>query len=184
MSEGPPPKGWTEAQLKLAREEWDAGTPTGQIARKVGVSKNSLIGVAHRRKFPPRPSPIRVRTSTGELVPVVPVKGRSPGSYAVPKKPLPPWPPDPAPQQAVVEVKMDSAPESPSPAPEKARPVLARLNPPLAGIAPHRECQWPLGEPGRPGFKLCGATRVSGARYPYCAEHYELAVERKKETTE
>lgn len=40
---------------------WDCGFSASQIAADLGVTKNSVIGLAHRHGFPPRPSPIRRR---------------------------------------------------------------------------------------------------------------------------
>lgn len=43
-----------------ARALWHEGLSTAKIGRKLGVSKNVIVGVAHRNEgFPARPSPIR-----------------------------------------------------------------------------------------------------------------------------
>lgn len=48
-----------------------------------------------------------------------------------------------------------------------------RLN--CEAVAPirHRECQWPLGEPRDPGFRLCGVQIPRGK--PYCPAHSAVA---------
>jgi hypothetical protein len=46
--------------IGLARQLWERGLPTVQIARELGVTKNTIIGLARRNGFPARPSPIRV----------------------------------------------------------------------------------------------------------------------------
>lgn len=48
----------TTAFIERARDLWDEGLTANQIARRLGVSRNVVIGVAHRRHFPARVSPI------------------------------------------------------------------------------------------------------------------------------
>ncbi len=50
---------WTEAQIADLKRLWIAGHSTSQIGTVLGVSKNAVIGKAHRIKLPARPSPIR-----------------------------------------------------------------------------------------------------------------------------
>ena len=49
---------WTEAQIADMKRLWTAGQSTSQIGTVLGVSKNAVIGKAHRLKLPARPSPI------------------------------------------------------------------------------------------------------------------------------
>lgn len=50
---------WTEAQIVDLKRLWAAGQSTSQIGTALGVSKNAVIGKAHRLKLPARASPIR-----------------------------------------------------------------------------------------------------------------------------
>jgi len=50
---------WTEAQIADLKRLWIAGQSTSQIGTVLGVSKNAVIGKAHRLKLPARASPIR-----------------------------------------------------------------------------------------------------------------------------
>jgi GcrA cell cycle regulator len=54
---------WTEAQIADLKRLWTAGHSTSQIGTVLGVSKNAVIGKAHRIKLPARPSPIRHSSS-------------------------------------------------------------------------------------------------------------------------
>lgn len=38
---------------------WESGHPVAEIGRRLGVTKDTIIGVAHRNNFPSRPSPIK-----------------------------------------------------------------------------------------------------------------------------
>ena len=50
---------WTETAITDLRRLWDEGHSTAEIGRRLGVSKNAVVGKAHRLELPPRPSPIR-----------------------------------------------------------------------------------------------------------------------------
>jgi GcrA cell cycle regulator len=50
---------WSEKQVRLLKEEWQAGTRTADIADAVGApSRNSVIGKANRLGLTRRPSPL------------------------------------------------------------------------------------------------------------------------------
>lgn len=42
-----------------ARKCWERGLSTAAIGKELGVTKNVIVGVAHRNGFPPRPSPLK-----------------------------------------------------------------------------------------------------------------------------
>ena len=50
---------WTEEWITDLKRLWTAGHSTSYIGRVLGVSKNAVIGKAHRLKLSSRPSPIR-----------------------------------------------------------------------------------------------------------------------------
>lgn len=50
---------WTDERISDLIRLWDAGHSASYIGKVLGVSKNAVIGKAHRLKLPPRPSPIR-----------------------------------------------------------------------------------------------------------------------------
>lgn len=54
---------WTDELVAELIRLWQAGYSASRIGSLLGVSKNAVIGKAHRLKLPPRPSPIR-QTST------------------------------------------------------------------------------------------------------------------------
>ncbi len=49
---------WTPERVAYLTELWSAGLKTILIARKLGLSKNTIVGKAHRLKLARRPSPI------------------------------------------------------------------------------------------------------------------------------
>lgn len=50
---------WTEDAIRGLRVLWDEGHSAAEIRRRLNVSKNSIIGKAHRLELPARPSPLR-----------------------------------------------------------------------------------------------------------------------------
>ncbi|HLB07331.1 MAG TPA: GcrA family cell cycle regulator [Alphaproteobacteria bacterium] len=54
---------WTPERIELVKNLWQEGLTTSAIARKVGVSKNAVVGKVHRLGLPGRESPIRHKPS-------------------------------------------------------------------------------------------------------------------------
>ncbi|CAG4922536.1 unnamed protein product [Acidocella sp. C78] len=50
---------WTDEIVSRLRQLWDEGLSTAEIGRRLNISKNSVVGKAHRLDLPARPSPIR-----------------------------------------------------------------------------------------------------------------------------
>ncbi|HQU05595.1 MAG TPA: GcrA family cell cycle regulator, partial [Acidocella sp.] len=55
---------WSEEIIAKLRALWAEGLSTAEIGRRLNISKNAVVGKAHRLNLPPRPSPIR--RGTGE----------------------------------------------------------------------------------------------------------------------
>ena len=145
---------WTTDAIARLRTLWAEGHPTAEIGRRMGMTKNAVIGKVHRLQLPKRPSPI-CRTAGGPRKPA-PARMRGPtlaplasvaSSVSVP--------PPPAPRQA------------PLPAPTRSY-----------GGRSGRPCCWPLGEPGQPGFRFCDIPTSSSR--PYCTEHADVAYVRPR----
>lgn len=50
---------WTEKLVEQLKQLWTDGLSTAEIGRRLGITKNAVIGKAHRLGLPSRPSPIR-----------------------------------------------------------------------------------------------------------------------------
>ncbi|WP_264997111.1 GcrA family cell cycle regulator, partial [Komagataeibacter xylinus] len=50
---------WTEETIARLRDLWQQGLSTAEIGRQLSVTKNAVVGKAHRLGLKPRPSPIR-----------------------------------------------------------------------------------------------------------------------------
>ena len=138
---------WTSDTIARLRALWDEGHATAEIGRRMGISKNAVVGKAHRLDLPGRESPIR-RGLAGPAAP------RQPRPSRAARPTLPALP--------SVVARPAPAPALPSPPPERRR-----YGP------PGQPCCWPLGEPGTPGFRFCEGGSEQGR--PYCPEHSSLA---------
>lgn len=51
---------WSALRCDVLRALWNTGMSASRIGNEMKISKNSVIGKAHRMKLPPRKSPIPV----------------------------------------------------------------------------------------------------------------------------
>ena len=86
---------WTEEVIGSLRAFWSEGLPTAEIGRRLGLSKNAVIGKAHRLDLPARPSPIR---RPAELAAAAP--RRRSAAIALPPASVLGGAPEPAPDRA------------------------------------------------------------------------------------
>jgi GcrA cell cycle regulator len=113
--------GWTDERIDKLKSLWGQGLTASQIADELGgVSRNAVIGKAHRLGLESRPSPVK----PGEAVPSAPAATAAPTpAPAAPKaEPVAPRQAAPAPRPAPA-VEARPAP-APAPRPEPA-PVAA-----------------------------------------------------------
>ncbi|MBT3361277.1 MAG: global cell cycle regulator GcrA-like protein [Rhodospirillales bacterium] len=54
---------WTETQVAELIRLWNEGLPTSEIGRKLGTTKNAVVGKAHRMGLTKRQSPIRKKAA-------------------------------------------------------------------------------------------------------------------------
>lgn len=150
---------WTDERIEQLRKLWDQGLSASAIGKQLGVSKNAVVGKAHRLKLPARPSPIR----KGSRPPV--------RRMAVLPKPLAtPMARQAAPGQTAERAAPAPAKPSPAPAPASvgraAAPAVGRRGAAARGV---KSCLWPIGDPGTNDFHFCGGEVVPGKSY--CADH-------------
>ena len=165
---------WDDETIGQLRTLWTQGHSTAEIGRRLGVSKNAVVGKAHRLDLDARPSPIRrdVAKPAPErpsLFPRMAGPTLPPLASAVVQSAAPP----PSNIQA-----LRSAPVI-GPRPMTTTPVVSPAPRPIMPSAPIQarrsapSCCWPIGEPGTKTFRFCDDTSVAGK--PYCDEHAKLA---------
>ena len=146
---------WTDEVIDRLKTLWAEGVSTAEIGRRLGVSKNAVVGKAHRLSLEARPSPIR-RGAPGD----------APKRSAVRRVVGPTLP-------AMAPVVADREPVIVAPP-----PVVASPPPVLRAV--HRApggrlvaCCWPIGEPGTRSFRFCDKESLPSK--PYCSAHAALA---------
>jgi len=62
---------WTDERIEKLRKLWDAGLTASQIAKELaeGVTRNAVIGKAHRLGLKSRPSPVKTDSSKAKRAP-------------------------------------------------------------------------------------------------------------------
>jgi len=178
---------WNDETIARLRTLWNEGLSTAEIGRRMGVSKNAVVGKAHRLGLAARPSPIR-RDANGVSTPRPMAPRRVVGPTLPPLgaalphgeevaverpeprllvKAQPASPPSPRPHVAGGAASGGVASIGAVPAAVPVRAVYAPRGTRMAA------CCWPLGEPGTKTFRFCDEEALTGK--PYCADHAQLA---------
>lgn len=149
----------TKKAIANLRDWWpDLSISTGEIGRRLHVSKNAIVGKAHRLRLDPRPSPIIREPKLPSAPPVAPRATLPPlASAARPEWSPPPLHPLPPPRPVIA-----------APPPKVARMVER----PAGRVAP---CCWVtrMGDGRGRLATYCDEPGVPGK--PYCGEHFKLA---------
>ncbi len=187
---------WNDERIAQLRVLWEQGLSASSIGRVLGVTKNAVVGKAHRLKLSSRPSPIRksskppVRRATALARPTLPSTPMVDLSGDASPAPVVGSGPVIGRQEPKVETPAVTA-EATKVEPVKVQPAQAEqakpaLGPSLStqeamvqlGLAPKRvrrspgrvaTCCWPVGDPGESDFHFCGADTLPGKSY--CADH-------------
>ncbi len=147
---------WTDERVALLKQLWGEGKTAAEIAKLMGgVSRNAVIGKAHRLKLSGRVSPVQTNTR--------------PETYSARGLPQP--------------ANQSRRPAARTTAP-KERSYVSPVSPPMVEdympgkgvkLTELREgtCRWPLGDPKDENFRFCGCDSVVGM--PYCEHHARMA---------
>lgn len=180
---------WTDERIASLKQYWEEGRSASQIAEILGegLSRNAVIGKAHRLGLASRPSPLKTgEAKSGEAKAAKPkaepkaAARPTPASSPAPRAETPAEArPAPAPR---AETPAAPAPVAPSPTAFQPAPHIDRSAPatPRAKGARvtlldlnDRICKWPIGHPDEPDFHFCGKPVNPG--FPYCGEHCLVA---------
>lgn len=204
MKEGAATMSWTDERIDRLKELWTQGMTASQIADELGgVSRNAVIGKAHRLGLQSRPSPVKPNEGPGEASPS-PFEPEAETGKAEAE----PEADEGEPETAGIEAEAEPAAAAPSPVPAAPQPQIRSIGPggfvrqapgeqqsPIPPAPPRRLvpakpspeiadktslldlnekiCKWPIGHPGEPDFHFCGAQANPG--FPYCVEHCGVA---------
>ena len=195
---------WTDERIERLKKMWHDGAPASQIADELGgVSRNAVIGKAHRLGLEQRPSPVKpgeekevkkpapVAAAPKAAAPKVEAPKAAPAQAASPAPSgAAPSPAAPQQQPPKTEIQYRSIgpggfirqgpgeQQAPIPPAPPRRLVPAKPSPEVADKTSlldlnDRICKWPMGHPGEPDFHFCGEQANPG--FPYCVQHCGVA---------
>ncbi len=140
---------WTEERVAALRSLWTDGNTASEVSRRLGVTRNAVIGKVHRLGLGGRQAPAAPRAIATQPARRI----RTPGDWSGSAPPT-----AAAPYRPKFVESSDLAPTS----------NLLALN--------AHSCRWPIGHPTDPEFGFCGRDRQDNASY--CAEHRKVALRR------
>ncbi|HEX8448084.1 MAG TPA: GcrA family cell cycle regulator [Allosphingosinicella sp.] len=124
---------WTDERIDRLKELWTQGNTASQIADELGgVSRNAVIGKAHRLGLQSRPSPVKPNEGIGESSPS-------------------PFEPEPQAENPV-EAEIEAEPEAAAPEPEAAERIEPPAAPEEPAVAPPAAPQPQIRSIGPGGF--------------------------------
>src|SRR5215472_11261300 len=139
---------WTSEQIELLKTHFDAGLSCAQIARRIGMTRNAVIGKLNRLGLS-RPKSAIAKQPERKVSDLFrrqrPLVHKVVGATALRAEP---W----------VEVGETLV----------ANPQRCSLLD-LTDV----KCRWPIGDPGSASFGFCGRDQVRGLSY--CATHARMA---------
>lgn len=138
--------GWTDEKVEQLRELWAQGLTANEIAKKLDVTKNAIVGKVHRLCLTARPSPIKSKGAEPEIAEQTVIE---------------------TPEVVAESVSVEA--EQPKVEPKKETETG---NVKLVNLDSHT-CRWPIGDPRDDDFCFCGKKVRSGQTY--CDEHSMMA---------
>ena len=165
--------GWTEQQIQTLKQMWGHGHSASEIAVHMGngMSRNAIIGKAHRMKLSAGLASTTKGTVTvgGQRYNAAPqVSGSTVKSSRsrVMMRPLPVLPTPPASTAAKLANKESAFRSFETPAIKRTEGIAVTR-------AGERQCRWPVGDPRSPDFRFCGCGVYESL--PYCIDHARVA---------
>lgn len=168
---------WTDEMVEDLKKMWHEGLTTGEIGKRLGVSKNSIVGKVHRLQLSGRPSPIKKKDEENtEVKTAAAPKAEKTAAPAKPEKSAPAAKSEKKSETEFPAAKAETHAENVSAAPEKTnryQPRAAYNNKTSLTDLDNHTCRWPLGDPKDENFHFCGKKVKIGQTY--CDEHAGIA---------
>jgi GcrA cell cycle regulator len=123
---------WTDERIATLKKMWEGGSTASQIAEELGgVSRNAVIGKAHRLGLKSRPSPVKSNEKKKAAAKKAPTKAAAPKK--APAKTAAKAPAKPAPKQAAASEppapSSTATPSQPIPNPTPDLPKIVSVGP-------------------------------------------------------
>ena len=150
---------WTPELVKELKRLWNKGLTTVEIGNRIGMSKNAVVGKAHRLGLEGRPSPIKRDKKVAVLEQASVNEAPQENTENFEELESSSFPPEEI-------LKGEPIVEMPKSKKGKRKGVQ------LVDLKPN-SCRWPEGDPKDPDFCFCGKECVNGK--VYCEEHCAVA---------
>lgn len=138
--------GWTDESVERLRQMWSEGLTANEIAKKLGVTKNAIVGKVHRLCLTARPSPIKSKENEALSEDI---------------------------EQTGANAAMSADLFENTSAAGKSTSTNKKIeNIKLVDLDSHT-CRWPIGDPRDEDFCFCGKKVRTGQTY--CDEHSQMA---------
>jgi GcrA cell cycle regulator len=121
---------WTDERIETLRKMWDSGLTATQIAEELGgVSRNAVIGKAHRLGLASRPSPVKANAAEPKPAPApaAPPAPKPAPAAPAPRAAAPVAAPTPAPAPVIEDEEEDEV---------EAQAPVVREGPVLRSVGP------------------------------------------------
>lgn len=180
---------WTDDRVATLKKMWKEGHSAADIAKTLGkgVTRNAVIGKAHRMGLSGRPSPIK---GVAVAKPVKVAKSDDKKKASKTKEVVDKKQSKDELKSNSEKIKEKNSKKEVAPKVEKTSKtvkqnkeevapsnVSADVPPADGGVAlidlTERMCRWPYGDPREEGFTFCGRPVYPGK--PYCADHVFVA---------
>lgn len=183
---------WTDEMVEELKRLWAEGVTTGEIGRRLNISKNSIVGKVHRLGLSGRPSPIKKKSDSDTPKPATskptakkavstktakPVKEQPKEAIATKPtvKPQPTTEPKSVAKPAPQKIQIENDEEDIALAKSMALPVQEKSKKEFFSLTDldNHTCRWPIGDPKDENFHFCGKKVRLGQTY--CEEHAAIA---------
>ena len=190
-------KSWDSSILKKLKTLVGKGLSTSEIGKRLGMSKNAIVGKLHRLGWNPKATEVAPAKATKKAAdkksvatkkaPVKKIADKAPKTVKADKKATAAKEPkvvkkatvETAPKKAASKTGGGHAIASKNTGAAHQRAVRHALE--MVNLKPN-QCRWPIGDPDSEDFHFCGAPVFVGK--PYCYEHckqaYQFVTPKKK----
>ena len=189
-------KGWDNATIRKLKSLMGKGLSTSEIGKKLGLSKNAVVGKLNRLGWNAKAGSVTSKTNTKSVKKATAVKKTTKivtnkksatvkkvttkGVKVVTKRPAVTTkkkvaPKDVVSQKATKKPKCEKESKTARNSASKNLAMHQRIiqhSLEMANLKPN-QCRWPIGDPDSENFHFCGKQVFTGK--PYCYEHCRLA---------
>lgn len=171
---------WDDESIKQLKNLWEKGLSTTEIAKKMNVSKNSVVGKVHRLCLKARPSPIKKRgnelnaeteqkdlfaeqneSEQSQITDVSENECANNKETSLTEN----FENSEQPRDKIQKTRISSAQKTKTDKKVKQHIKLVELD--------SHTCRWPIGDPRDDDFCFCGKKVHAGQTY--CDEHSQIA---------